>query len=146
MADGQNGHDRGVRGERLFALGGGANPRRLSPEQELVADIVAGVVEDLTRDPDCALHRLAVAWVVGRHECGCPHETPGITFEEAAGILGGGAATVTHASLRRYRAELLRGHSSGAPRRSRCAARRTAQDPRQMALFWQLAASAAEVG
>ena len=69
-----------VNGSPLF------DPRRLRPEQELAGAVLDGVVTDLRHDPYCARYTLAVAWVHGRFDCGCPYEAD-FDLERVADVL-----------------------------------------------------------
>jgi hypothetical protein len=98
-----------ARGHATIA-GGSEHRRQLSPAQELAGAILEGATEDLGLHESCDRFRLAIAWVMGRHLCGCPYEAVAsdFTFEHVAELLG--------EDPRRLRARLVRSVKRRAPR------------------------------
>lgn len=98
-----------ARGHATIA-GGSEHRRQLSLAQELAGAILEGATEDLGLHESCDRFRLAIAWVMGHHLCGCPYEVVAsdFTFEHVAELLG--------EDPRRLRARLVRSVKRRAPR------------------------------
>lgn len=79
-----NGHPRSELSPELLEAALDSQDRH----RKLCARLIQDAYRDLALSPSCIRRELALAWVTGRHECGCAYEEAGPSFTEACRVTG----------------------------------------------------------